>query len=92
MIWTTKDGTEIEVKDMASSHIRNAIRYLERRVEFYRFQFLNEAYEAHNFLNGDIAKLSVEQEIGWVSDMPDDDFLAYRFPVYKELCKELESR
>jgi len=29
-VWTTKDGQEIPVKEMTTSHIRNAIAYLER--------------------------------------------------------------
>lgn len=30
-VWTMRDGTEIEVKDMSTSHILNSKRMLERK-------------------------------------------------------------
>lgn len=32
-IWKTTDGTEIEVKDMEESHVRNALRWVIRNME-----------------------------------------------------------
>lgn len=29
-VWTTKDGKEIPVEDMTTSHIQNTIKYIER--------------------------------------------------------------
>ena len=36
-IWTTRDGRDIAVRDMTTSHIRNTIRFLEQRNAFDMF-------------------------------------------------------
>jgi len=33
MIWETRDGREIEVKDMTNSHLVNAIKYCKKRAK-----------------------------------------------------------
>lgn len=33
MIWRTKDGKEIDIKNMTSQHLYNAIKYMERANE-----------------------------------------------------------
>lgn len=38
-IWKTKDGTEIEVKDMTESHVRNALRLVIRNIESGKLRF-----------------------------------------------------
>lgn len=32
-VWITKDGCEIEVKDMTAGHIRNALRHIIRKLK-----------------------------------------------------------
>ena len=32
-IWTTREGQELQIKDMESEHIRNCIKMLERNIE-----------------------------------------------------------
>ena|GEM_PF-5674324 len=39
-VWTTKDYQEIPICQMATSHLRNAIRYLLKRVTKYRDDLL----------------------------------------------------
>lgn len=36
MVWTTKDGLELEIEDMETSHIINCMNMMER-VEFYYY-------------------------------------------------------
>lgn len=31
--WTTREGKEIRVKDMTTSHLENAINYLQRKID-----------------------------------------------------------
>lgn len=32
-VWTTKEGCEIEVKDMTDEHVRNALRHIIRKLK-----------------------------------------------------------
>lgn len=43
-IWQQKDGTEIRVKDMESSHIENCIRMLQRQIKEYGADDIREAW------------------------------------------------
>lgn len=43
-IWTKKDGTEIRVKDMESSHIENCIRMLQRQIKEYGIDDIKEGW------------------------------------------------
>lgn len=40
-IWTMRDGTEIEIKDMTERHIRNCMRMVGKDTEWYEV-FQNE--------------------------------------------------
>jgi len=31
-VWTTKNGTEIEVKDMSEDHVRNTLRLIIKKI------------------------------------------------------------
>ena len=50
-IWTTKDGKEIEVKDLTESHAKNIIRYLIRNSLIDMSDHLPEWADCYN---GDI--------------------------------------
>ena len=32
-IWTTKEGIEIDIKDMTNSHLANTIKYLKKKMD-----------------------------------------------------------
>lgn len=43
-IWQQKDGKEIRVKDMESSHIENCIRMLQRQIKEYGIDDIKEGW------------------------------------------------
>lgn len=43
-IWQQKDGKQIQVMDMETSHIRNCIRMLERQVQKYGIDDIKEGW------------------------------------------------
>lgn len=53
IMWTTKDGREISIKDMEDSHLHNTILFLDRHM-----------YEGANFIgvNTDLAETLIKME------------------------------
>lgn len=57
-IWTTKEGKELEIKDMSNSHLINTIRYIKRRLDEYH----DEDGGSYPCFQGEMAQIIAEQE------------------------------
>jgi hypothetical protein len=57
--WTCRDGTKVRVKDMTTSHIKNAMAML-RRAEFYA---IDSGWELLATVHGEMAADAIEQEV-----------------------------
>lgn len=55
-IWTTKDGTEIVIKNMTDSHLLNAIKFLKRKIDECPNQYGYPCFQ------GEIAQMTAERE------------------------------
>lgn len=62
-IWKTKTGDKIRICDMEDSHLLNTIRMLERVAKQVEIQKEREGYQILSCLQGEMAILSVENEL-----------------------------
>lgn len=84
-IWTTKDGAEIEISEMSTQHIQNAIS-LMRRKGFVSNREWNEMFLGAETLNGEMALLQWENEfINMLEEKEPNSILDY-------LIEELDKR
>ena len=47
-IWTTRDGRDIEIKDMETSHIQNCIEFINREINGKRWCYAEEYTKLFN--------------------------------------------
>ncbi len=74
--WVQRDGAEILVKDMSSSHIKNTIRLLERYISALEEE-RNAAWAISCMVTGEMASLCIDNDI--------DDLEDYIFDVYRKI-------
>lgn len=84
MKWKTKDGREIEVKDMETSHIKNTLKMLEKN-GFIAASTLDFYLGCSGPSGGDGAQMAFEREC---------DYIFSKFPSKKmdEMESELKKR
>lgn len=72
-LWTTKDKQKIRICDMSDHHLINTIKLIKRVVNKMRWHRLMEAYSFLSTLQGEMAIMSVENEI----DLIEDDIMCH---------------
>ena len=93
MIWTTKDGLDIDIEDMSDSHLMNTILWMERNEERITGQherkLLSLGEHALSCLQGEMALLEVEQEL---DNIMKDGVDLTDVPVYREMLRVGKAR
>jgi hypothetical protein len=82
MKWKTKEGKEIEVKDMETSHIKNAIKIIEKNATITSKEYVDTGYDGDSY---------VPDFIKTTRKATKEDLLELS-PIYKEMYDELKQR
>lgn len=61
MIWKTRDGRLMDIKEMTDSHLDNTINYVARRLK-ENYQYERLAWATLQFLRGEMAIYYAEQD------------------------------
>ena len=80
MKWKTKDGRELDIKNMETSHIKNCIRMVERNLE----RAVGQGCSFMSGLQGEMAIDCVEHKISCMESEADE--------IIGEFKKELTTR
>jgi len=90
-LWTTKSGEKIRLCDMTDTHLVNAFNMMTRKYYQHRVQ---GAFVMADFMSGEIASDSIEQECDYVSG-PEFDLveeLCYDSPLAQSIYLEIQRR
>lgn len=71
ILWTTKDGTTMDIRQMTDSHLRNTIAYMERRISDMRDNE-SAAWSCLGHVQGEMAQYYVESDIAQISESVSD--------------------
>ena len=82
--WTTKDGRKLRIEDMSTEHLKNAIKLLDRALEFRR----SEAWAFCGMVTADIAS---EMAMANAEHLEEAD-PGKVWPIYDDMVEELEYR
>lgn len=91
--WTTRDGVTHKVTEMATSHIRNVIRWMERNEEAYVAKYRSMWVAVpYPMFNGDMAQMIAEVEYDQLVTSMMSATKISDLPIYQTMTKELERR
>jgi len=88
--WTTSDGRKLRICDMDDGHLANTITMLDRAAEIKSLQIHEELLTGAEFMRGDMAKESLENEAASVAMF--GVYPGNLFPLYDNLILEKERR
>ena len=63
MKWTCKDGRVLDIRDMDTQHLRNAVNMLRRKGAVTAYEFESCARYAFSSMSGDMASMAAENEL-----------------------------
>ena len=86
MIWTTKNGQEIPIQKMTTSHLQNTIKFLSRQISSCQ-ETENSGYRFLGMLQGEMAIDSVESQLDSIAEE-----IAMLNLYRQEMQKELSRR
>lgn len=90
--WRTREGEEILVTDLGDVHLSNILAMLRRLAPGRQAREVLEATSVASTLQGECATYCAESDIAALADMPVDEYLATRFPLYLPLVREAHKR
>jgi hypothetical protein len=90
-VWKTREGKEIEIKNMTDSHLMNTIKFLRRNANANMAKEIASAYSAASLMQGEMAIDAIERDIRIMEETSPDEYLQ-EFPIYNALIKEAEKR
>ena len=88
-LWITRTGERVRVCDMSDDHLNNAIKMLERYAKVFRTQQLAEGYEILNFLHGEYAIQTLEDDLRRIEEAAIEELVP---DIYESLLLEKERR
>jgi len=90
-MWTTKDGRITKISDMDDRHLINSIRFLRSTVKGMKLRHELAGFFALNFVQGEMAELTIEHSLAQEAAMTDDEWLEYH-TSYEDLIEEAKRR
>ncbi len=85
--WKTRDGRNIRVCHMTDTHLLNTIRFMDRQAAAYERDAIRVGLHALTALHGEMALLSVEQELDCLMEE------GVRMPeIYDDMVEEAAQR
>lgn len=92
-IWVTATGERIRVRDMEDRHLLNTINMLKRYAILNYFEAISAGYFCLGFMRGEMAILSVEQDLRALEeDTHPEDLLEEEFPIFATMLAEAKRR
>lgn len=92
MKWITKNGRVVDIEDMSTPHLENAIAMLKRSAPRLKEEAVFECGRAMMHLNGEMAQMEAEHEYDRLLAMDPITWLVERYPLCKAMIQELENR
>jgi len=81
-LWTQSDGTKIRICDMSDGHLRNTIRFLERKLKDMQDTMPEPCFQ------GELAQLYAEREYEAFMEADPGDI----WPIYYDLVEDAGRR
>lgn len=89
-VWTTKDGTQIPIRELTDEHLLNIYAYLLKRTDLSLNCAIHAGYQAQAMLNGEMACWCIEQDIQAMEEDRDGYYLEHFYAASHPLALDIE--